>query len=87
MLTEHICAYENGPRAKEALQLLKTEIPLSKEEHSMARNYIMFRLTVSNACRAGAIINLTIKQINDAILQDGNYVVKVLIFLFNFLKM
>lgn len=87
LLTEHVDAYAQSERAKEAVKLLKGKYPVyTKEQHSLVRNYLIFCITINNACRAGAVVNLTLEQVATAQPVDGKYVVKVRVHLYEYIN-
>lgn len=66
---EDIKKYMNGPRAQSGKDVLDRPTPANEinlHEHTMARNYLIMKLVLWNATRAGPIINMSIQDVYDA---------------------
>ena len=85
---EDFAAYFNGEKAMKAHSIFSTtakeskpveRLYISSKDHTCARDFLLMLLTVSNASRAGPIVNMNIKDVKDANYDEttGSYVISV----------
>lgn len=70
--------YLTSDRAKEAKDLLENDaFVLTRETHTIVRNYLIMRIATSNAHRTACISNLTVNEFEKAKSVNGDYLVYV----------
>ena len=75
---DDISAYLGSERVKETRALLQRPPPIMRMgSYTQVRNYLLFRLALSNCSRLGVLKNVTLKEMTEARLKRETYVVKV----------
>ena len=81
--SEEIRNLDNSPHQKQAINLLSqfscNGKPINRKDYCHARDYLLTYIIMDNASRSGCISNMTLKEYQNAEVQDdGSYIISVM---------